>query len=138
MVEAMNSKEAVQEYQCPGCEGSFPSCFSKSEHSCSCDKHCPGTILFGSGTIFLGLPRGFNRLGPIDNEYFKIEIFEAWSDEFNEFNIPVWKYKDEHGNTIVRGLRPRLNQPFLHIFLGDYMDKINCFEVTEDLRKTMD
>jgi N6-adenosine-specific RNA methylase IME4 len=68
----------------------------------------------------------------------RINIFEKFDDGwgYDLFNIPVWKYKDNLGNTIVRGMLPRLNTPFLHIFLEDCIYKICCRELkNSDLNK---
>ena len=132
-------KNAVEGYQCPGCVGgSDISCYKKSEQNdLSCSKHCAGTTLLPFvGRIFLGMPKGFNRLGRVDD--MKISIFEKPEDfEFNHLNVPVWKLLDKNGNTFVRGLSPRINNPFIHIYLGDYMKDIDCIDI-EPYLKDMD
>lgn len=125
-------KTAVEEYQCPGCVcGGDTTCYQPKSGSEACGKHVAGTMIFGIGRIFLGMPKGFNHLGP--SEDMKINIFrelkEGWGFDF--LNVPVWKFKDEHGNTLVRGLSPRTASPFLHIFLEDCMKEIDCIEITE-------
>jgi hypothetical protein len=132
----MNIKEAVEEYQCSGCVGgTYEECFKKATHGVGCGGHCPGTLLSGVG-IFLGMPKGFMRLGPIKN--MPLFIFEDDWSFFDKFNIPVWKYLDEFGHTLVRGLSPRVNMPFLHVYLKDIRDKINCFELTRAEIDAMD
>lgn len=130
---------AIELYQCPGCV-SLPEddCFEKSEDSLSCINHVPGTIYASFGKIFLGVPKGFNRLGPYRE--MKMVIFRSFTDGFGygKFNIPVWKYKNEKGHTLVRGLSPRLNTPFLHIFLEDCISKINCVEIKNSDISNMD
>lgn len=132
-------KKAVETYQCPGCVvGSDTACYEKSKNE-ACEKHVPGTLIMPVvGRIFLGMPKGFDRLGSCDK--MKINIFrelpDAWG--FDQFNVPVWKHKDEHGNTIVRGLSPRINAPFLHIILTDCMDSISCMEITKEIQEGMD
>jgi hypothetical protein len=100
------------------------------------------------------MPKGFNRLGPVDAKDFRLWIYESWeaatehrgkapgdltvTGPFDLFNVPVWKYLDEHGNTLVRGMCPRTNRPFLHIILGDHLDKIDCLEITDEDLKGMD
>lgn len=131
-------KAAVEEYQCPGCMGGFDiSCFDGGGNR-ACDKHSSGTLVLGIGKIFLGLPVGFNRLGP--SEDMKVNIFNSLNDGwgFDIFNVPVWKYLDKHGNTLVRGLSPRTNQPFIHIFLEDCMEHINCASITDTEIGNMD
>lgn len=128
-------KKAVKEYQCPGCvNGPGPTCYQPKSGSEACGKHVAGTMMatdMGIGSIFLGMPKGFNRLGP--SKGMKINIFRELKDGwgFDFLNVPVWKFKDEHGNVIVRGLAPRTSSPFLHIFLEDCMKEIDCLEITE-------
>lgn len=132
-------KDAIEEYQCPGCVcGSGVACFEESE-DVACGKHVPGTMIYPSiGTIYLGMPKGFNRLGFYRE--MKLNIFETLKDGwgFDMFNVPVWKYLNEKKHTIVRGICPRVNQPFIHVFLEDCIDKIECFEITTDNLNEMD
>ncbi|GAB4343138.1 MAG: hypothetical protein Kow0089_18730 [Desulfobulbaceae bacterium] len=129
---------AVETYQCPGCvHGSDISCYEKGD-SLACNKHVAGTTISFIGRIFLGLPKGFNRLGVCDDT--KINIFKTVEDGwgFDFLNTPVWKYLDEHGNTLVRGLCPRINTPFIHVFLGNHINDIDCYEITADDLDGMD
>lgn len=125
---------AVEEYQCQGCVGgSDISCYVKGQ-DLACSKHVGGTTIMPYvGRIFLGLPTGFNRIGPVEN--WNLNIFEKVEDGwgFDALNVPVWKHIDEHGNTLVRGLCPRINRPFLHIFLGNHLSEIDCLEITPEL-----
>lgn len=142
----MEAKDAVKEYQCPGCtKGPALECYKKSDYSNSCADHCAGTFMLTTGNFFLGMPKGFNRVGPIKSENkFMPQIYKNW-DEFSDiyqgydkFNVPVWKHLDEHGNTLIRGLQPRTNAPFLHIILEDVMEKIDCREITKEEIDAMD
>ena len=61
-------KSAVETYQCSGCvSGSSIKCFNSCpdfKTNYACDSHVAGTIIMPHiGTVFLGLPKGFNRLG---------------------------------------------------------------------------
>ena len=149
----MTREEAIKEYQCPGCvSGPDLSCVTKCDTGIGCGAHCPGTMMFPiAGTIFLGMPKGFDRRGPSDKmALYLFQSFEDYEKEsshptvigtksgYDEFNIPVWKFLDKNGNTVVRGLRPRINVPFLHVILGDCRDKINCLEVTQEMQSMMD
>jgi len=129
-----NVVNAIEEYQCPGCVcGYNVECYEKSE-DLACKKHCAGTTIIPVvGRIFLGMPKGFNRLGSIDDMV--INIFENVEDGwgFDNLNVPVWKYLDGEGNTLVRGFSPRINKPFLHIYLGDHMKEIDCLDIKNDL-----
>lgn len=131
-------KKFVETYQCPGCVcGSNTSCFQNGD-GIECGNHVAGTLITGIGKIFLGMQKGFNRIGPV--ELMKIYGFKTLKDarNYDKFNIPVWKYKDEYDNTIVRGLSPRINSPFLHIFLCDCISEIKCYEITNDDIADMD
>lgn len=129
----------IKTYQCPGCVGGPPlSCYKKGE-GVDCGEHVAGTNLSLIGRIFLGLPKGFCRLGPC--EVTKISIFERVEDGwgYGMFNVPVWKHLDKNGNTLVRGLCPRINYPWIHIFMGDQMTKIDCMIITQkDIDGKMD
>lgn len=135
-------KKAIENYQCPGCmTGHDTSCFESNRSGVGCGKHCAGTFMMPHiGKIFLGLPKGFNRLGEYGT--MKPIIFESFDQKegwnYETFNIPVWKYLNKDGHTLVRGIMPRKNEPFLHIFLEDCIDKINCMEITEKQISEMD
>ena len=130
-------KDGIEEYQCPGCvSGCDISCFQKAEYSDGCGKHLAGTMGTGIGKFFLGMPKGFNRLG---DTKLGIDIFEVYTDDsYDMWNIPVWKFRNEFGHTLVRGMMPRRNEPFLHIYLEDCLDKINCLEISQDDINGMD
>jgi hypothetical protein len=129
-------KKAIEEYQCSGCiSGHNTECFEACDTGCGCGKHYAGTMML-LGKIFLGMPKGFNRLGKIED--MKPYIFENYEDfkkeyggGYDMFNIPVWKHLDKNGNTLIRGIQPRLNAPFIHIILGNCLSEINCLEITE-------
>lgn len=134
-------KLAIEEYQCSGCVSGcdVEECFEANPSGgIGCGRHHSGTLIPSIGKIFLGMPKGFDRLGP--HEKMKVQIFqnldEGWG--FDKFNIPVWKYKNKIGHTLVRGIMPRRNEPFVHIFLEDCMDRIECQEITEDDINGMD
>jgi len=138
-------KKAVETYQCSGCvNGNDFKCFECTDEvvGIGCTKHCPGTLVMGTGYIFPGMPTGFNRLGPDPRQQetrIRLSIIKDYDDFiYDEFNIPSWKYKDEHGNILVRGLSPRINCNFLHVRLDDCFNKINCLEVTDEMIEGMD
>jgi len=133
-------KKIIETYQCPGCvTGGDTSCYEKGDNL-ECSKHGSGTLGSGIGMFYLGLPKAFCRIGFIKQESFCLYIFEniekGWG--YDKFNIPVWKHLDKHGNTLVRGLSPRINHPFLHIFIGDYLKEIDCLEITQEDIDEMD
>ncbi len=128
-------KKMIETYQCPGCacDGNI-SCYRavESGDGIGCIKHVAGTrIVPNIGRIFSGLPAGFCRLAFCEET--KINIFEKFEDGwgYDMFNVPVWKHLDKNGNTLVRGLCPRTNYPWIHIFMGDQMSKIDCMVITQ-------
>lgn len=85
------------------------------------------------------MPKGFNRLGKYTE--LKPIIFDKFDGaewEYNKFNIPVWKYLNPEGHTMVRGLIPRRNEPFIHVYLENCIDKIDCLEITQSDVDQMD
>ena len=129
MKNKIDINEIIEEYQCSGCIYDCKPNITSIER---CEKHHVGTMIYGIGTIFLGLHKGFNRIG---NHNIKLEIYESYN--YNFLNVPVWKYFDGK-NTLVRGLRPRINEPFIHILIGNQLNNINCFEITDEILKTID
>lgn len=60
----MTTEEMIKNYQCSGCVGSeFPDCYETEGEDIGCSKHCAGTTFSDIGRVFLGLPKGFTRLG---------------------------------------------------------------------------
>lgn len=135
-----NVKKAVEEYQCTGCmNGSDTTCFKGDDMGSGCGSHYSGTMVLGGiGKLFLGLPKGFNRLG--EQKDLRPKIYQTMDEYggYNMWNVPTWKHKNKLGHTLVRGMMPRLNQPFLHIFLEDCLDKVDCYEVTAEDINSMD
>lgn len=133
-------KNAIEEYQCSGCSnGGDTKCFKENNKGVGCGKHYAGTIILGIGKIFLGMPKGFNRFGTQEN--LSMTIYEKFEDsdwEFNKWNIPVWKHLSKDGHTFVRGIMPRRNEGFIHIFLEDCMNDVDCFEVSQEMVDAMD
>ena len=128
-------KKAIEEYQCSGCVGgSDISCFERNDiGGVGCGKHHAGTIMLGIGNFFLGLPKGFNRLGECTK--LKPIIYDTYDSsdwKYDRWNIPVWKHLSKEGHTFVRGVMPRRNEYFVHVFLEDCISKIDCLEISQD------
>jgi len=128
-------KDAIESYQCPGCVyGEDIECFSPNikDGSIGCGKHVAGAMIYPIvGRIFLGLPNGFNRIGDTKMSITMYETFESSDWTYDDYNIPVWKHVNSRGHTLVRGICPRTNEPFLHIFLENCIERIDCLEITE-------
>lgn len=91
--------------------------------------------MFPVGKIALGMPKGFNRV----KDGTVINILQSTDDfKYNNLNVPIWKRLDENGSTLVRGLSPRIDSSFLHVILGDNMDKFDCFEVDDEFLEGID
>jgi len=116
-------RKAVEQYQCTGCvSGSSIECYTKASLGCGCENHCAGTLILGIGHVFLGMPKGFDRKGPVQEQ--RVIIFESiesrnkqWSDA-DVFTVNVWKYQNVEGDVFIRGYMPRINRPFLQVILG--------------------
>jgi hypothetical protein len=139
----LNMNEFVKEYQCIGCTSGGIGCFSKSEADLSCKKHSPGTVLLGAGTIMLGMPKGFNRLGPAENA--NISIFETYEDFMKEYAniktkycVPVWRYVNKDKHTFLRIYNPRINIAEIIIILEDCSKEFTCIEITQEDINFMD
>jgi len=142
----MNTETAIKTYQCSGCvSGTYPDCFIKEDSGIGCTKQCAGTSIaspsIGINTIFLGLPKGFCRIGY--QKDMQVYIFESQVQQekewkYDKFNIPVWKHLDEHGNILVRGYMPRLNLGFIHVILNGDIKKIKGKTITKKDMKEMD
>ena len=92
----MEEKEApkeVKKYQCLGCISEGKGCYEcDTDGDISCSKHISGTFTNYAGKIFLGMPKGFNRLGC--NRLQRINIFENYSNMkinwgYDKLNVPV-------------------------------------------------
>ena len=130
--------KAVEQYQCPGCiNGLNPTDCSQAQVGASgCTTHRPGTNIPGVGTIALGLPNGFNRFGPA--EAIAVTVYESFEKMIElhpnlktKFSLPIWKYLDAEGNTIVRWFSPRTNAGWSMVILGDCRDQMpNALELS--------
>lgn len=152
------NRASIKKYQCCGClKGMSPeldadgnSCFKVAEIGQGCGAHIAGTMMSWVGKLFLGMPKGFNRLGrgsvnmgpPKD---MPLSIFKSFNDfikqydkGYDMFNVPVWKHKTAEGHILVRGMQPRRGDIFLHVFLEDCLDKVNCFEISNEIMEQMD
>lgn len=134
--------EAIETYQVPGCVNDYQrENIVQNGPGVEWLEHVAGTMVFPTvGKFFLGMPVGFCRVGVFDE--MPINIFTSMEQlnsvwKYDKFNIPCWKYLDKHGNTLVRGLSPRVNKPFLHIILGDNRAAIDCLEITNNDLKEM-
>ena len=109
----MSIEKLIQEYQCSGCiSGGSIRCGSyekQSDYGERCISHYPGTMMLGAGKMYLGLPRGMNKVGDFKSEKGDSRI-RIWVDgnkpEWDMFNLPVW-CKQDGDNLIVKTVMPR-------------------------------
>lgn len=143
-------KKAIETYQCPGCvAGSNTKCGAFKQGyaptSFECTAHVPGTAMSRIGTIMLGMPKGFCRVGPRredkDSRH-TVQIHPKFPDGwFNEMNVAACKYRDPSGVVHVRGLHPRINLPFQHLILecsDEQFEAIGGTTWTEETLNGMD
>jgi hypothetical protein len=129
----MDHVEAIAEYQCTGCVSGpdAPACPQFKNHGLGCVNHVPGTSGLAEGTFYLGLPKGFNRLGPnkfVPNYRNNLEVYPSMdalleTKSLNSiFSLPVWLHIDRYGNTIIRWFSPRVNWGWSTVTLGDHSE----------------
>ncbi len=125
--------KVIGEMQCPGCTcGCEPAIECESfkpddEYGFRCAGHSAGTMIMpGIGFIYLGLPKGFNRVGADrikgDNE--RSNNIRLWlspdKPDWNHLNVPVWAMEKE-GYLYVRTMCPRINMNFVDVVKGGVM-----------------
>jgi hypothetical protein len=112
-------KEMTEKFQCPGCvcgSSTDDGCFKEEDYNLGCGAHVPGTTVYPVvGNINLGLPKGFNRNGPIDKrmQHSIIRLFETIPD-YDRFNIPIWAMEQDD-YLFVRVYLPRANTTFVDV-----------------------
>jgi hypothetical protein len=156
----MSNTKAIEQYQCPGCvHGSSLRCgqFKPADAGVGCGSHSPATyVVPGVGKIFLGMPKGFNRMGSLQNvmslyiyedlnelhgikpevEVASVKDAPTW---YTKFNVPVWKHRTAEGPVYVKGMHPRVNQNFLQVILSpEGFETIDCLEISKEEIAEMD
>ena len=122
------NKSMISEFQCPGCTcGSAPceKCESfkpgsvPEQGSFFCESWSAGTFMFPGGNIMLGLPKGFNKVGPIDKEKHKniIRLWDKTKPEWDHLNVAVWAVVKD-GYLFVRTYCPRVNVTYVDVVKG--------------------
>lgn len=111
----------IEKFQCPGCTigcntkcGSFvPAEFPNGSFRCS--THSAGTMILGlPGKLLLGMPKGFNRTGNMDNQDIWMWLKDS-PPPWDKFNIPVWAIKED-GFVFARTYSPRTNYPRIDVW----------------------
>ena len=124
-------KKMIEDFQCPGCvHGCDITCerfkFDKGEWGFHCCNHTPGTVIIPVvGTVYLGLPKGFNRVNPIDRQSTKIRLHtNAKGFKPDKFNIAVWAIEKD-GYSFVRIYCPRIDMSWINIHKAT-LKQLNC------------
>src|SRR5215831_5868948 len=117
----------IEQFQCPGCvNGRNTHCgvcevFQEGEMF-SCVAHVAGSFVTttnGPVTFFLGLPRGFCRVGPgiVQNPRKALRV-RLWPKDarpdWDKFNVPVWALERD-GYLFVRTFMPRQDYPLVDV-----------------------
>ncbi len=122
-------KTMIEEFQCPGCVcGSGTDCgafkLQQSNGSFCCTGHVAGTSVattHGPATFFLGLPKGFDRLGPVENKAERALNIRLWpkgaKPDWDKLNMAVWALEKD-GYLFVRTYMPRVNHPLVDVIEG--------------------
>ena len=149
-------KEMVEEFQCPGCVcGMDVTCGAfapKDEEgpgaNLACKGHVAGTTMAGLGEFYLGLPKGFCRVGVIErrwphgselakhNDNNNIRLFEKLPN-YDRLNVPVWAMEKD-GYLFVRCFMPRINYTTVDVIKGGKfaelpLNPINVAEFIEEI-----
>jgi hypothetical protein len=133
----MTKLEMVEEFQCPGCVcggdtkcGKFITAFlSQGDYSCA--SHVPGTSINLVIKLYLGMPTGFNQVGPLQGNFKNnIRIFESFYPTlYNNLNVPVWAMEKD-GFLFVRCFCPRKNYSFVDVLQGGKLSDVpNAIDV---------
>lgn len=142
MMPPKTKEEQIETFQCPGCVcGSDTGCerFKLYESSgwYRCQSHVPGTTISGIGSLYLGLPKGFCRVGMRSEAAFRRQYdhpdagnsIRIWEDEasaqglWDWLNAPVWAMvKDEV--LFVRTYAPRINETSIDIVPGGTLELV--------------
>ena len=142
--------DMISDFQCLGCMlGSDPSDCESFKFDAEeapplnffrCSAHCPGTIFMPGGRIYLGMPKGFNKVGALPTEGTSNTI-RLWLKNnvpvWDKLNIPVWAM-EHNGFLFVRTYMPRINEGWVDVIEGMAFDDlpvgvINVIDFIEEI-----
>lgn len=138
--------QEVDELQCVGCVSAGPA-FSQgcpSAASClhGCLNHCAGTYMPRGGTIYLSVPKGFNRVGGRSQERHPtpLEVYASNQEREAAFHargikdsIAAWVHLDAKGRTLVRWYLPETNQGWTSVTLENCVEHFdNAVRLSEE------
>lgn len=137
----------VREFQCSGCvRGSSPTTCDRvaikdapwGPHTMfACEAHAVGTTILGIGQIYLGMPKGFNRVGDASSEDTRVRLWAQGNQpSWNHLNVAVWAMEHD-GYLFVRTYAPRTNTTYVDIVekgtLGMVPNAINVAEFYDEI-----
>jgi len=120
----MTPEEMISEFLCPGCTNGTHPCTEcpdyepNNDYGHNCEKHSPGTFIAGIGAVYLGLPKGFNRVGldSVKGQKFRGQV-RLWTrgtkPDFDHLNVPVWAMEKDG-----RTYSPRVNLTYIDVIEG--------------------
>ena len=117
-------EKSIEKFQCPGCTlGHNTRCGSYfglqlmnkgPNASFRCEAHRPGTFAMPGGRVYLGLPRGFSKVGPSPDSTELWLLPEGTRPKFDDLNIPVWAMeRDDH--LFVKVAMPRTCRYLIYV-----------------------
>jgi len=117
--------EMIKKFQCPGCSLDCSNIEIKEsgKEMFRCESHSAGTILGGVGKIYLGMPKGFDKVGAIKNnldEETTTNIrFHSEKDYsfFDKFNLPICA-REVDGYLFIRTFCWRINRSYIDVIKG--------------------
>ncbi len=122
---SMSVRQMVKQFQCAGCmSGSDTECGRykpSNQGHVACESHVPGTLAMPGGLIYLGMPKGFTKVGALPGALAgapstNIRLWPTGtSPTWDYLNLPVWAHQNEDGVTFVRTYLPRINQAFVDV-----------------------
>ena len=128
----------ISDIQCPGCVGGCAPAeqcevfeFS-DEYGFKCKAHVAGTMILPStGSVNLGLPKGFDRVGcafphgvPEENRTDNIRLWESQNEmKWDKFNVPVWAMETDD-YLYVRTYLPRTYRTYVDVSKGDRLSDL--------------
>lgn len=129
-----DQKQMIERFQCCGCVcGPDTKCSEsdfENKYGFRCRAHVPGTTSVPGGRVYLGLPRGFNKVGEV-REKNNIRLWLSGSKpEWDKFNIPVWAMVSDNA-LFVRTFCPRVNISYVDVVAGGKLSDTTPFDVVD-------
>jgi hypothetical protein len=120
----------IEEFQCSGCvSGGDINCgvckLESNNTGFYCSSHYSGTTLYPIGKIYLGLPKGFNRVGELSDKrktHIRLSL-DSSKISYDYLNVPVWAMEKD-GYLFVRVYCPRINITYIDVIKGGILKDV--------------